>query len=74
MPQALGAEARERLRERGRQMCLHEQITRTASGGSGHGAGSSSGSSGSPLCPVTAADGLLTSTKVLLQQQDQLQR
>jgi len=69
--EALGAEARERLRQRGRQICLHEQITNNNGGDGGR---PRDVSEGAPLCPVAAADGLVTSTKALLKQQDQLQR
>jgi len=44
---------RERLRERGRQICIHEQIT----------SGAADGSAGKRGCPVVAADGLVTSAQ-----------
>jgi len=55
------AEARERLRERGRRICIHEQIT----------SGGSRDSPGSPLCPVTAADDLVMNARYCVQQQGQ---
>jgi len=45
-------DVRERLRQRGRQICIHEKLS-----------ASNNGSSGLSLCPVSAADELIASAK-----------
>merc|ERR1712087_736682 len=55
-------DVRERLRHRGRQMCIHEQLS--SSNGGARLASSDAGSSSASLCPVSAADDLIVSAKM----------